>query len=131
MHSENDAPVFFMFLIPNDLVLINYHFVPIVISYFRHFWYFTQLGWLYKPPYDFCNPNFHFYASFPASLVLGSSPLINHHDWCVMTPCTYTHEMQCLSAYAMHYAISYQFHVSYAMNAIWTIPNMQYIMYHG
>ena len=46
------------FLILNDYVLINYHFLPIVISYFRNFWYFTQLGWLYKPPYDFCNPNF-------------------------------------------------------------------------
>ena len=58
-----------MLFIPNDHVLINYHFVPIVISYFRHFWSFTQLGWLYKPPYDFCNPNFHFYASSPAALV--------------------------------------------------------------
>ena len=27
------------------------------------------MGWLYKPPYDFCNPNFHFYVSFPAALV--------------------------------------------------------------
>ena len=61
------APVFLMFLIPNDLVLFNYHFVPIVITYFRHFWYFTQLGWLYKPPYNFCNPNFSFYASFPVA----------------------------------------------------------------
>ena len=54
-----------MFLIPNDHVLINYHFVPIVISYFRHFCHFTHWGWLYKLPYNFCNPNFPFYASFP------------------------------------------------------------------
>ena len=45
--------------------------------------------------------------------------------------CTYTHEMRCLCAYAMHYAISYQFHVSYVMNAIWTIPAYNFIMYHG
>ena len=56
-----------MFLIPNDHVLINYHFVPIVISYFRHFFHFTHWGWLYKLPYNFCNPNFPFYASFPAA----------------------------------------------------------------
>ena len=55
---ENGCLVFLMFLIPNDHVLIIYHFVPIVITYFRHFWFFTHLGWLYKPPYDFCNPNF-------------------------------------------------------------------------
>ena len=53
MHSEIPAPVFLMFLIQNDLVLFIYHFVPIVITYFRHFWYFTHLGWLYKPPYKF------------------------------------------------------------------------------
>ena len=45
-----------------------------------------------------------------------------NQGWCVIAPCTYTHEMRCLSAYAMHYAISYQFHVSYVMNAIWKIP---------
>ena len=59
MHSEIPAPVFLMFLIQNDLVLINYHIVPIVILYFWYFWYFTQLGWLYKPTYTFCNPNFN------------------------------------------------------------------------
>ena len=53
LHSKNGCPVFLIFLIPNDHVLINYHFVPIVISYFRHFCHFTHLGWLYKPPYKF------------------------------------------------------------------------------
>ena len=59
MHSEIPAPVFFMFLIQNDLVLINYHIVPIVILYFWYFYHFTHLGWLYKPTYTFCNPNFN------------------------------------------------------------------------
>ena len=45
--------MFLIFLIPNDHVLINYHFFPFVISYFRHFCHFTHLGWLYKPPYKF------------------------------------------------------------------------------
>ena len=61
LHSENGCPMFLMFLIPNDHVLINYHFVPIVISYFRHFCHFTHWGWLYKLPYNFCNPNFSLY----------------------------------------------------------------------
>ena len=59
MHSEIPAPVFLMFLIQNDLVLINYHIVPIVILYFWYFCHFTHLGWLYKPTYTFCNPNFN------------------------------------------------------------------------
>ena len=45
--------MFSIFFIPNDYVLINYHFVPFIISYFRHFCHFTHLGWLYKPPYKF------------------------------------------------------------------------------
>ena len=40
--------MFLVFLIPNDDVLINYHFVHIVISYFRHFCHFT--------PWDEPNP---------------------------------------------------------------------------
>ena len=59
MHSEIPALVFLMFLIQNDLVLINYHIVPIVILYFWYFCHFTHLGWLYKPTYTFCNPNFN------------------------------------------------------------------------
>ena len=58
MHSEISAPVFLKFLIQNDLVLINYHIVPIVILYFLYFgishnWvgYISQL-------IDFCDPNF-------------------------------------------------------------------------
>ena len=51
--------MFLEFLMPNDHVLIYYHFVPYVISYFRHFCHFTQWGWLYKLPYIFCNPNFN------------------------------------------------------------------------
>ena len=46
-------------LVPNDLVLYNSHFIPFVIICFRYFWYFTHFGWLYKPPYSFCNPNFN------------------------------------------------------------------------
>ena len=61
LHSEIVARVFLMFLIPNDHVLINYHFVPIVTSYFRQFFHFTHWGWLYKLPYNFCNNNFTFY----------------------------------------------------------------------
>ena len=30
-------PVFLIFLVPNDLVLYNYNFVPIVIMYFMYF----------------------------------------------------------------------------------------------
>ena len=37
---------------PNDFVLYNSHFVPIVILLFWLFWYFTPLVWLYKPTYD-------------------------------------------------------------------------------
>ena len=59
MHSEIPTPVFFIFLIPNDHVLINYHFVLNVISYFRHFCHFTHLGWLYKPPYKFVTLTFN------------------------------------------------------------------------
>ena len=59
MHSEIPALVFLMFLIQNDLVLINYNIVPIVILYFWYFCHFTHLGWLYKPTYTFCNPNFN------------------------------------------------------------------------
>ena len=62
LHSEITAPVFLMYLIRNDHVLINYHFVLIVISYFRHFCNFTQWGWLYKLPYNICNPNFNLSA---------------------------------------------------------------------
>ena len=71
MHSEIAAPVFLMFLSPNDLVLINYHFVPIVITYFRHFCHFTHWGWLYKLPYNFCNPNIPFMQVFPRLFILG------------------------------------------------------------
>ena len=69
--------MFLIFLIPNDHVLINYHFVPSVISYFRHFCHFTHLGWLYKPPYKFVTLTlifqyiraaFHFSFSFLSSL---------------------------------------------------------------
>ena len=70
VHSENRCPMFF---IPNDHILIIYHFVPIVITYFRHFWYFTQLGWLYKPPYDFCNPNFWIHCKSTQLFILGFS----------------------------------------------------------
>ena len=54
------------------------------------------------------------------SMVL--SPLIDHQGWYLMTPCTYTHEC----VVSVHYATTYQFHVSYVMNAIWT--NNSWIM---
>ena len=62
MHIEICPPSYFD---PNDFVLYNSHFIPIVIIYFWYFWYFTHLVWLYKPPYNFfvtlhfilhCNP---------------------------------------------------------------------------
>ena len=59
LYSENGCPMFLIFLIPNDDVLINYHFFPFVISYFRHFCHFTHLGWLYKPPYKFVTLTFN------------------------------------------------------------------------
>ena len=70
MHSEIHPPCV---LFPNDFVLYNSHFVPIVIIYFRCFWYFTHLVWLYKPTYSFCNPNFSFKLSFMQLLFLGYS----------------------------------------------------------
>ena len=51
--------MFLIFLITNDHVLINYHFVPFVISYFRHFCHFTHLGWLYKLHYKFVTLTFN------------------------------------------------------------------------
>ena len=50
----------FVYLIPNDHVLMYYHYSPYVISYFRCFSIFTHLGWLYKPPYKFVTLTFHF-----------------------------------------------------------------------
>ena len=81
MHSEIPAP---MFLIQNDLVLINYHIVPIVILYFWYFCHFTHLGWLYKPPYKFVtltsifqHAAFHFVSVFsllsPLSLIFSAT----------------------------------------------------------
>ena len=75
LYSEIPALVFLMFLIQNDLVLINYHIVPIVILYFWYFCHFTYLGWLHKPPYKFVPLNFNlsvrnssFSSSFLSSL---------------------------------------------------------------
>ena len=80
MHSEIPAPVFLMLLIQNDLVLINYHIIPIVILYFWYFCHFKHLGWPYKPPYKFETLTFNlsvhtrsFSFSFPVFSLL--SPL--------------------------------------------------------
>ena len=66
--------MFLVYLIPNDNILVYYHFGPYVISYFRCFCIFILLVWVYKPLY-FCNPkqlfifitvsrSFHFRVSF-------------------------------------------------------------------
>ena len=72
----------------NDHVLMYYHFVPYVISYFRHFCIFTLWVGLYKPP-QLCNPmqlfintvsrSFHFRVSFSllSLLFLSFSRLLN------------------------------------------------------
>ena len=59
LRSENGCPVIFVYLIPNDPVLVYYHYSPYVISYFRCFSIFTHLGWLYKPPYKFVTLTFN------------------------------------------------------------------------
>ena len=71
MHSEIAAPMFFEFLMPNDPVLMYYHFGPYVISYFRYFSSFTLWVVLYKPPQT-CNPRQLFiFIKFPATFILG------------------------------------------------------------
>ena len=57
----------FVYLMPNDPVLVYYHYNPFVISYFRCFSIFTPWVVLYKPTH-LCNPkqllcNFSFYVN--------------------------------------------------------------------
>ena len=59
LHSEIFAPLIFVYLMPNDHVLMYYHYSPYVISFFRCFSIFTHLGWLYKPPYKFVTLTFN------------------------------------------------------------------------
>ena len=70
-------PVIFVYLIPNDPILVYYHYSPYVISYFRCFSIFTHLGWLYKLPYKFVTLTFNlsvdtrsFSFSFPVFSLL-------------------------------------------------------------
>ena len=91
MHSENGCLVFLIFFIRNDHVLINYHFVLNVISYFRHFCHFTHLSWLNKPPYKFVtltlisqHAAFHFVPVFsllsPLSLTFSATKHSSEDD---------------------------------------------------
>ena len=50
MHSENGCPVIFVYLMPNNPVLVYYHLVPFVSQYFRHSCIFTL--WV-----DYINPH--------------------------------------------------------------------------
>ena len=71
LHSEIAQPVILVFLIPNDHVLINYHFIPYVISYFRHFCIFTLWVCLYKLPHNFVTLTLIIQYSFPQLFILG------------------------------------------------------------
>ena len=56
---------------PNDHVLLYYHFVPYVSQYFRQFCIFTLWVVLYKPHKLVTLSNFSFDKSFPAAFILG------------------------------------------------------------
>ena len=79
--------MFLVYLIPNDHVLMYYHFDPCVISYFSYFCIFTLLVWLYKLPHNFVtltlifqHTAFHFVQVFSLLSPLSLTFLATKHS---------------------------------------------------